>query len=60
MNNEQKELMYCDVARLAIKVAQLTNIYPIKENGRIDIALDELLEKFGDLMQTIREDMKGE
>lgn len=60
MNNEQKELMYSDVARYALKIAMLTNIYQFEENGKIDIALDEVLEKLADLMQAIREEMKGE
>lgn len=60
MNNEQKELMYSDVARYALKIAMLTNIYQFDENGKIDIALDEVLEKLADLMQAIREEMKGE
>ena len=52
--------MYSDVARYALKIAMLTNIYNFDENGKIDIALDEVLEKLANLMQAIREEMKGE
>ena len=60
MNKEQKELLYRDVARYALKLAMLTNIYQFEENGKIDIALDEVLEKLADLMQTIRREISDD
>ena len=60
MNKEQKELLYSDVARYALKLAMLTNIYQFEENGKIDIALDEVLEKLADLMQTIRREISDD
>lgn len=60
MKKEQKELMLNDVYTLAIKLAKLTNIYPIEENGKIDIALDEVLEKIADLMKIIRSEINND